>query len=336
MEKETRPNLLNWLLRFTLFRLPSAALVYLSFLTVATFLAKAHRYFELTAHFRLQYLVGSVIAVLIFAAWRAWRLTAVALVCVILNGVTVIPWYLPPATAVGRTTSTNLRLLLFNVLTSNTQYPGLINLVRAEKPDLLIVQEMNRRWMGNLNALRDDLPHSCVEPREDNFGIAVYSRIPFEESRVVRLLEIGLPSIQAKISVNGQSVSILTTHPLPPLGSQEAFSLRNAQLSEASKLMRQLAEPKVLIGDLNTTVWSPFYFQLVEESGLVDARKGFGLLPTWPANFSLPVFRIPIDHCLISPLVEVKNIRTGPYLGSDHLPLIVDLGIHPANEKSVQ
>jgi endonuclease/exonuclease/phosphatase (EEP) superfamily protein YafD len=336
MEKETRPKLLNWLLRFTLYRLPRAALVYISFLTVATFLAKAHRYFELTAHFRLQYLVGSAIAATIFAAWRSWRLTAVALVCVILNGATVIPWYFPHSTAASQTTSSNLRLLLFNVLTSNTQYPGIINLVRAEKPDLLIIQEMNRRWMSNLNVLREDLPHSCIEPREDNFGIAIYSRIPFEESQVVSLLEISLPSIQAKVSVNGQSITIFTTHPLPPLGSQEAFSLRNAQLIATSKLMRQLPEPKVLIGDLNTTVWSPFYFHLMEESGLVDARKGFGLLPTWPANFGLPVFRIPIDHCLISPSVEVKDIRTGPDLGSDHLPLIVDLGIPPAKEKSVQ
>jgi endonuclease/exonuclease/phosphatase family metal-dependent hydrolase len=36
---------------------------------------------------------------------------------------------------------------------------------------------------------------------------------------------------------------------------------------------------------------------------------------------------IPIDHCLVSEDIRVINIRTDGHIGSDHLPLIVDLEI---------
>jgi endonuclease/exonuclease/phosphatase (EEP) superfamily protein YafD len=123
---------------------------------------------------------------------------------------------------------------------------------------------------------------------------------------------------------------------MPPVGGYELFLLRNAQLQEAAMTMRQLPEPKILIGDLNTTVWSPYFSQLVEESGLRDARKGFGVVPTWPTDFPTPLMRIPIDHCLVSRDIRVVNIGAGPRVGSDHLPLIVDLGISQNQAASPQ
>jgi endonuclease/exonuclease/phosphatase (EEP) superfamily protein YafD len=34
---------------------------------------------------------------------------------------------------------------------------------------------------------------------------------------------------------------------------------------------------------------------------------------------------IPIDHCLVSPQIRVTGMRTGRAIGSDHLPIIVDM-----------
>ncbi|MGE0131953.1 MAG: endonuclease/exonuclease/phosphatase family protein [Blastocatellales bacterium] len=327
METENRSPLFGRILRRLSLGLPKAALVYIVVFTVAAYLAKMHPFFELTAHFRLQYLIGSIVVAAMLAVWRAWRAVAVALVCATLNAASVLPLYFSPETAGASPPQRSLRLLLSNVLTSNTQRTALIELARAEQPDLLIVQEVSEEWVKDLNILRDQLPHSIAEPRDDNFGIAVYSRIPFVEAKVVTLIDASLPSILARINLNGQTVSILTTHPTPPVGSYELFFLRNAQLREAATLMRQTPEPKLLIGDLNTTVWSPYFSQLTRESGLRDGRRGFGVIPTWPADFRTPLLRIPIDHCLVSPDIRVVNIGAGPRIGSDHLPLIVDLAI---------
>lgn len=35
----------------------------------------------------------------------------------------------------------------------------------------------------------------------------------------------------------------------------------------------------------------------------------------------------PIDHCLVSSEFTVKNIKTGNDIGSDHLPLIIELSL---------
>jgi endonuclease/exonuclease/phosphatase (EEP) superfamily protein YafD len=246
---------------------------------------------------------------------------------VALNAVTIMSLYFPPEFAAIASPERRLRLLLSNVLTSNKQRAALIELTRAKQPDLLVLQEVSAEWIKDLNILRDQLPYSIAEPRDDNFGIALYSRIPFVEAKVVVPLNAALPGILAKINVNGQTVSILTIHTAPPVSSHELFLLRNSQLREAAMTMRSLPEPKILIGDLNTTVWSPYFSKLVEESGLRDARQGFGVIPTWPANFPSPLMKIPIDHCLVSHDIRVVNIGAGPRVGSDHLPLIIDLEI---------
>jgi endonuclease/exonuclease/phosphatase family metal-dependent hydrolase len=36
---------------------------------------------------------------------------------------------------------------------------------------------------------------------------------------------------------------------------------------------------------------------------------------------------IPIDHCLVSSDIRVITLRTGRNIGSDHLPIIVDMVI---------
>ncbi|NEO61878.1 MAG: hypothetical protein F6J98_16150 [Moorea sp. SIO4G2] len=108
---------------------------------------------------------------------------------------------------------------------------------------------------------------------------------------------------------------------------KQRWQWRNQDLEkEIGDYIRQIQKPVVLIGDLNVTMWSPYYKSLIESSGLHDARAGFGILPTLsqfsPAN---PWLAIPVDHCLVSRDVKVIKMRTGPDLGSDHLPVITDI-----------
>ncbi len=34
---------------------------------------------------------------------------------------------------------------------------------------------------------------------------------------------------------------------------------------------------------------------------------------------------LPLDHCLVSDEILVANRRVGPFVGSDHFPVVVDL-----------
>lgn len=50
--------------------------------------------------------------------------------------------------------------------------------------------------------------------------------------------------------------------------------------------------------------------------------KGWGVQASWPADSWM--LRIPIDHCLHSPTVQITRREIGPNVASDHLPLILE------------
>ena len=100
---------------------------------------------------------------------------------------------------------------------------------------------------------------------------------------------------------------------------------RNQQLQSIATLMASLSSPKVLVGDLNITMWANHYKELVAATGLRNTRRGVGVIPTWPRH--LPFAAIPIDHCLISDELAVLDMRAGDSIGSDHLPMLVQLGL---------
>jgi endonuclease/exonuclease/phosphatase (EEP) superfamily protein YafD len=292
--------------------------------SLAGYLGGVHWLLELTSHFKVQYLAVASGCFVISLLLRDLRGSLLGLLCVILNGAAILPWYIGRPEAVLGTQASHLRILLSNVHTRNRRSADLVQLVRLEKPDILVLQEVNDRWMQEMKPLDALFPHSKEIPRSDNFGIAVLSRLPLVQASELTLGNGDVPSILAEVSLDGQTVSILATHPLPP-GSHETSEQRNSQLAAIGAATRQYSTPVILIGDLNVTMWSPYYSRLIQESGLVNARKGFGVVPTWPAQ--VPILKIPIDHCLVSADIRVADIRTASAFGSDHLPLVVDLAI---------
>lgn len=95
--------------------------------------------------------------------------------------------------------------------------------------------------------------------------------------------------------------------------------------AQLPRYVHRAASPVLLLGDLNVSPWSPYFRRLLRESGLRDSSQGRGVRPTWP-TFN-PLMLIPIDHCLYSPGIAIVNRQTGPHVGSDHFPVIVDFVI---------
>jgi endonuclease/exonuclease/phosphatase (EEP) superfamily protein YafD len=293
--------------------------------TIGSFLAGTHRLLELAVHFRVQYLAISLLCFLALALLRDLRGSALALVAIGLNAWVVLPCYFSPGPRVQADPKASpLRVMLSNVFTANRDTELVIAMVRREAPDVVILQEVDDRWANALQALDPLFPHSKVISRSDNFGIGIWSRWPLLDVEEIVSGDFAVPSIQPQVEMAGQRVTILATHPVPP-ASAEGFAERNAQLVSLAARARQTSPPMILVGDLNVTMWSPYYRRLVDDSGLKDARKGFGVQATWPTF--LPFMKIPLDHCLVSPTIQVKDFKRGSPVGSDHLPIIADLVI---------
>jgi endonuclease/exonuclease/phosphatase (EEP) superfamily protein YafD len=135
-------------------------------------------------------------------------------------------------------------------------------------------------------------------------------------------------ALWVRVNVQGTPISILALHPPTPVRTDK-FNNRNQQFARAAALLKSTSGVRILIGDLNTTMWSPYFADLIRESGLRDVRKGFGLNCSWP--LPLPSFlQIPIDHCLVSDDLVVAGVTTGKRTGSDHRPLVVSLRLKQA------
>lgn len=287
---------------------------------------------ELISHFKLQYLVTSLLLFGLLLLSRQKRLILIGLFCVSLMLTELVSWYIPQAALGGETTG-NLRIFLSNVNIQNQSYSKVISLVREERPDIAVFVEVSEAWVKELESLKDILPYSIRKPDTEN-GIAVLSQMPLENTSIEFFGTNKRTSILGNLTINGQVVSLIATHPSPPV-KPASFESRNKQLDEISQYIQQLKTPVLLVGDLNITMWSPYYKRFVSQTGLRNARQGFGILPSWPTKETysqIPpalsfLLSIPIDHCLISPGIKVVNIRTGPNVASDHRPVITDLVI---------
>ncbi len=283
-------------------------------------------YFELATHFRLQYALVATMCLAAFALIRARLPLVVALVCASVNWVYVAPYYgsLSPV-AKAAEPATRVRFMLSNVYLGNRDYAQLLAAVREERPDVLVLEEVTGPWWKGIGELRAEYPYYNALPRQGGGGIALFSRIPLDEIEVLTFDKSGQVGLLARLDAGGQPLSVLALHPPTPVRPSK-LALRNAQLAAAAARIREIAGPRVLIGDLNVTPWSPYFRDLVRDSGLRDARVGAGVGPTWP--IPLPsLLRIPIDHCLTSGDVRVEAIRTGPRTGSDHDSLVVDVAV---------
>ncbi len=302
----------------------SAALV---LLTITSYLGTLHWLLELTTHFRVQYAIGAVVigtAYLLLKKYiRAGALGAVFVV----HAMVILPLHLPAeqngsAPQSGKT----LKIMSINVHTSNRNSDGVLELVREEKPDLLLLMEVDHRWIRELNPLTEMYsPHRAV-PRPDNFGIALYSRRPLDEINVRTETEKYVPVITARFKHDGQVIHFTGLHTLPP-ASPSYSANRNKLLSEIAEDVANTSGPTIVMGDLNTTSWSPYFQSFVRQSGLNDSRKGFGIQPTWPSSGALFPLLIPVDHCLVSDDLTVVNRRVLRDIGSDHYPIMVSLTV---------
>ena len=291
-------------------------------------------YLELFSHFQVQYLaIASILLVILLFLRHKWHIYIGIFLCTILS-LQILTWYLPPYHLVNSSEKTHLKVLIANINTKNKSYDQVINLVRLENPDLAIFMEVDEVWKVQLDSLNDLLPYSSGQSNPYNLGLLVYSNQSLDDSQVKFFGTDKNASVVARLTITGKPVTLLATHPLPPV-KPSLFQSRNQQFDRIIQYLTGINNRIILAGDLNTTMWSPYYRRLVDRTNLNNARKGFGILPTWFTkgtytqipDWSTSLFSIPIDHCLISPGLKAIAIRTGSNTGSDHLPLIVNLQV---------
>lgn len=260
---------------------------------------------------------------------QTWGLSLVTLFCFAYQACWIFPYTKLFPVEVKSTKNTDDRrvisILTANVLTPNRNAKGLIDLVRENKPDILVTLESDNWWQSKLDALQPDFPYSVKCPKDNLYGMHVYSRLPLAESQIKYLVEADIPSIHALVTLpTGTSVRVHFLHPAPPSPTENAASSeRDAELIIVAKSVADAGIPAIVAGDLNDVAWSETTRLFRKISGLLDPRVGRGMFNTFHAGYWF--MRWPLDHLFHSDHFTLKRISRLRRFGSDHFAIFTEL-----------
>lgn len=279
---------------------------------------------DIFSHFKLQYSI-LLLVLLLPASFLLIKkkIFPVMLILILLvwNGWYILPLYLQDSDS-SKISAESFSVLSLNLLASNTNYSEALELIMDKDPDVVVLLELSPQWEEQMQVLSPLFPYRNMFPQTNNFGIGILSKIPMTSS----VTDFGKgfpPSIRSEMKINGQRVTMLATHPFPPV-NQDKFEFRNHQLQEILNFSKSQDGNFLLVGDLNTSSYSNHFQELLEKGDLKDSRKGFGIASSWPTDYYL--LRTTLDHFLLRGEMRVLNRTTERNIGSDHLPVYLELG----------
>jgi endonuclease/exonuclease/phosphatase (EEP) superfamily protein YafD len=234
----------------------------------------------------------------------------------------VLPYYFVSNTTNASIVSENAyRLLYANVETGNREYQKFINIINTQNPEIVCLVEMNDVWDSELN-LTHEYPFSHKILRNDNFGLAIYSKLPIKADSVSDFGPDIVPAISLELSTkDSKTIRLIVLHAIPPI-SADAYYNNKLLFRRISTQLKFEEQPVIVVGDFNATTFSSFYKNMLKWANLSDAMWGKGLIRTW--NAKNPFLRFTIDHVLYSSHIVRKNAEVMTPFGSDHLPLMFD------------
>lgn len=258
-----------------------------------------------------------------------WVPLAIATLFLVMNLAPIWQWWAGPPLqpSVGietRSTPVPLRVMSYNLWIDNQQVDNIVATIQAANPDLLFLAEISSEMMVTLSD-RLDYPYRY---RAEGGNNALMSRLPL---LTVKTEDFGSDnpnlalSLSATVELAGQSLSLVGIHPTIPAPA-ENFHDRNQVLDQAANYARQVETPIVLLGDFNTSSWSPYLSRFASRANLVNVCIGARIFGTWNyrPQSGASWLKVPIDHIFVRGLRLKKAWASSPG-GSDHRPVVADL-----------
>lgn len=223
----------------------------------------------------------------------------------------------------------SISIISSNVYMHNQKVAELLKHVREKKPDMVLTLETNYWWQKQLESLEQEYNYTVKVPRENLYGMHLYSRLPLEDVEVRYLIDPEIPSIHGYVRLlNGDRVRMHCLHPMPPSPTENPNSTdRDAELLLVGKNIDTDKEPVIVLGDLNDVAWSATTRLFQKISGLLDPRRGRGFYNTFNARY--PILRWPLDHFFHSNHFTLLQLERLPDIGSDHFPMYISLHLEP-------
>jgi endonuclease/exonuclease/phosphatase (EEP) superfamily protein YafD/photosystem II stability/assembly factor-like uncharacterized protein len=291
---------------------------------------RLHLLEQLRSHFLLLLLAASIGALL--AGRGRWVLLWTA--GLLLNAFPLAPLAL--GDSAPEAAGAPLRVAHCNVHVVHPEPERVLEWIEGLDADFVLLEEVTPEWARLLESGLRGWTVNLLSPRPDPSGIALLVPRGAREGWTTLSAELRQmseiwgerPAVELRLAGQGVRLAVLGVHLARPVSEFEA-QVQAADyrfLQSWCNERRGAGEEVLVLGDFNTSPWSHRFRRLLDASGMRDSLAGRGLQGTWPAL--LPAWlRLPIDHAVHSPGLVVTERRVGPDLGSDHLPLQLELRV---------
>ncbi|GAP98443.1 putative membrane protein [Leptolyngbya sp. NIES-2104] len=274
------------------------------------------------------YLFLPIVVLLPLAFWSRRKRLLIGLMLGCLLFVGLFPPRLNFPTVARR--DTLLRVMSFNLLWSNQDYPKVTQMIRAMDVDVIGIQELQPKELPNLlKAISPIYPYHAIHPVDRFHTVALFSRLPLEAVKPLSSppIERGL---QATIYAGNQHINVLVTHLTPnniPLDrlvveTIDRYTKRAAETEFLKKYIPEQTLPTLMLCDCNMTDSSETYHELrkVLKDSFQERGQGIGHTLINSSIPWLPVQRL--DYIWHTGDLQPIQAFVGSDGGSDHLPVV--------------
>jgi endonuclease/exonuclease/phosphatase (EEP) superfamily protein YafD len=253
----------------------------------------------------------------------------------------------------ARAAEPGLTVMTYNVLAYQQQVDLLVETIRGEGADLVLIQELTPELARALEGLKQEYPHQDLHPLNSASGIGVISKYPLRPVAVQPGGHswIGGPQV-LDLDWNGTQVRVINFHMYPTLhGTSSAAVARDFRVrEEQAAVLAELAAvpgPVIMGGDANSGPLSDAYRILTRDLHDSWRSAGFGLGHTFPGRpypvrrvvgpanplrllGNSPLWLARIDYLLHSDELRTTEARLARAEGSsDHRGVVATLHLNP-------
>lgn len=267
-------------------------------------------------------LLGLVVLLLVSRAW--WR--GVLMLVIVgaslgQGGLTIYRQQQGRQVYDGQTAATTMRLLSFNVLSSNERGAEIVDYMFEAAPDVVFTMESNA-VVPQLDRIATVYPHRLgCSPDGQDCDTMLFSKTPFTDSRV---LQFGIFDrwrlVIGKTVIGVVEVTLVATHLTKPYFDEAA----DVELWQLRRVLQNVSGPVILGGDFNATAWSKPVARFAADAGLVPPP----FYPaTWPVK--LGALGVPIDNLFTRDGARIDAIGAMPdALSSNHRGLLASISLY--------
>lgn len=276
------------------------------------------------------YVPGLIVPLITLVLSRRLSLTLLSLSPLVIF-LTIFWPYLAPRG--GTEDGSDLSVMSYNILCSNSNVTGIANVIRRDLPDLIAFQEMTQSQFADLSELlKDSYPYREISHQVPCGTTAVFSQLPITEHRVIDL-NTDRPAMLTVVELNNNPVVFVSAHLLPmyyariqplakrPAAINEFIAAKARQVQTLIDALSDFEADPVIIGcDCNTLLTHATYKTLNAQFTDAATKAGHAGSKDGARRNNNPY---QLDYVFArGPLEPLTNFRLSDSAGSDHLPVL--------------